>query len=179
LGHSLPTELDRVRTPAGTVPILSVDDVPQLRCGAQPPVAVLIACYSGAVDSSPDCLAEELLNAEEGPIAVIAATRVSMPYGNTVLGCELLRACFVDRAATIGEMFQLAQRCTVESAAAGTLRASLDMLAQGISPPPVELELERREHAQMYQLFGDPLTRLPPGRADAEIARSSGATSVR
>jgi hypothetical protein len=134
---------------------------------------VLIACYSGAIDSRPDCLAEALLVAEEGPIAVIAATRVTMPYGNTVLGYELLRACFADRPASIGDIFKSAQSRTLDSASGDTLRASLNMFAQGISPPPVDLELERREHAQMYHLFGDPLTRLPLHRPDIEIARSS------
>jgi hypothetical protein len=58
---------------------------------------VLIACYTGAIDARDDSLAEELVLDEQGPIAAIAATRVTMPYGNTVLGCELLRAAFTDR----------------------------------------------------------------------------------
>jgi hypothetical protein len=160
LGHGLPTELDRVPTPGGTEPILSVHDVPLLRRGEQAPLAVLVACYTGALDASADCLGEELLLAEEGPIAVIAATRVTMPYGNTVLGYELLRACFQDRPAALGEMLRLAQRRSLSEPEKNSLRASIDTIAEGLSPPPVDLAAERREHAAMYQLLGDPLLRL-------------------
>jgi hypothetical protein len=160
LGHGLPAELDRVPTPGGTESILSVDDVPQLRRGEQAPLAVLVACYTGAIDAKSDCLGEELLLAEEGPIAVIAATRVTMPYGNTVLGYELLRACFDDRPDSLGEILRLAQSRTLTEPDKGSLRASIDRLAEGLSPPPVNLVAERREHVLMYQLLGDPLLRL-------------------
>jgi Peptidase family C25 len=160
LGHGLPTELDRVPTPTGSEPILSVDDVPLLRRGEQAPLAVLVACYTGAIDGKSDCLAEELLLAEGGPIAVIAATRVTMPYGNTVLGYELLRACFHDRPAELGEILRLAQRRTLSVAEGDPLRVSIDMLAEGLSPPPLDLSAERREHVSMYHLLGDPLSRL-------------------
>ena len=176
LGHGWHTELDRVATPAGERPLLCLDDVPQLTCGAESPLAVLVACYTGAIDAPQDCLGEELLLAEHGPVAVIAATRVSMPYGNAVLGCELLRACFRDEAATVGDMLR-----TRAGANAGrlrraiALRTSLDGLARGLSPPPVDLATERREHVMMYQLLGDPLLRLCrphelPLETSAEVA---------
>ena len=160
LGHGLPAELDRVPAPGGTELILSVDDVPLLRRGDQAPLAVLVACYTGAIDAKSDCLGEELLLAEEGPIAVIAATRVTMPYGNTVLGYELLKACFDDRPDSLGKVLQIAQRRTLSEPEKGTLRASIDKLAEGLSPPPADLVSERREHVLMYQLLGDPLLRL-------------------
>ncbi len=160
LGHGLPAELDRVPTLGGTEPILSVDDVPLLRRGEQAPLAVLVACYTGAIDAKSDCLGEELLLAEEGPIAVIAATRVTMPYGNTVLGYELLRACFNDRPDSLGEILRLAQRRTLSEPEQGSLRTSIDSLAEGLATPPVDLAAERREHVLMYQLLGDPLLRL-------------------
>jgi hypothetical protein len=172
LGHGLPTELDRVPMRSDPQPILSVADIPRLRCGEHGPIAALIACYSGAIDSQPDCLAEELLVAERGPAAVIAATRVTMPYGNTVLGYELLRACFADRPAALGNVLRLAQGRTVDGAPSDTLRKSLDMLAIGISPSPIDLAAERREHVMMYHLLGDPLTRLPLERPRVEIAAS-------
>jgi hypothetical protein len=160
MGHALPTELHSASTARGQQPILSVRDVPHLRGAPHSPLAVLVACYAGAVDSRPNCLAEELVLAEEGPIAVIAATRVTMPYGNTVLGYELLRACFGDRPNTLGSILLLAQRRSLTNVTGDTLRSSLDMLAQGLSPPPVDLEAERREHVMMYHLFGDPLVRF-------------------
>lgn len=176
LGHGLPLQLDRVCSPSGSdVPLMTTDDVPDLCCDAQPPLAVLIACYTGAFDASQDCLAEELALSEDGPIAVVAATRVTMPYGNTVLGYELLRACFNDHPTALGEIVQAGQRRTIQPTAAGdSLRPSLDGLAQGLSPKPVDLDGERREHAQMYHLFGDPLLRLHlPPKTETAAGKSS------
>lgn len=160
LGHGWYSELDRVATPTGQRPLLCLEDVPQLKCGAESPLAVLVACYTGAIDAPRDCLGEELLLAEHGPVAVIAATRVSMPYGNAVLGCELLRACFRDESATVGDMLRTARTRALVDAPRDALRTSLDGLARGLSPPPVDLATERREHVLMYQLLGDPLLRL-------------------
>ncbi len=178
LGHGLPTELDRVRTPRGAEPILSVRDVPQLQCGAHSPLAVLVACYTGALDAPDDCLGEELVLADRGPVAVIAATRVTMPYGNTVLGCELLRACFGGRQAALGDMLRLAQRRTLEKPAADdALRISFDSLAENLSPARADLAAERREHVWMYQLLGDPLVKLR--RPQEDVARTGGMRSPR
>ncbi|MEX2092938.1 MAG: C25 family cysteine peptidase [Pirellulales bacterium] len=184
LGHGLPSMLDVADTPHGPRPILATGDVSRLRCGANSPLAVLIACYTGAIDARDDSLAEELVLDEQGPIAVIAATRVTMPYGNTVLGCELLRATFTDRAATLGEVWMRAQQHTLVSAPPNdSLRTSIDALARGVSPPPVDLAAERREHVLLYQLLGDPLLRLnyprAEGQAPARIASSPQTGSVK
>jgi hypothetical protein len=160
MGHALPCELDSVNTPEGRAAILSVEDVPQLQCSAQCPLAVLVACYTGAIDATSDCLAEELALAAEGPVAAIAATRVTMPYGNTVLGYELLQACFKNRQPTLGEALLAAQRKTLQPVADDPMRKSLDSMCCGISPPPVDLAAERREHVQMYHILGDPLLRV-------------------
>ncbi len=160
LGHGRPTELDRVPTATGSESILSVGDVPKLRCSGHSPLAVLVACYTGAMDAPHNCLAEELLTAEEGPVAVIAATRVTMPYGNTVLGCELLRACFREHPLHLGDSLRLAEQKTLRPTADDQLRTSLDSMAAGLSPAPADLAAERREHVLMYHLFGDPLLHL-------------------
>jgi hypothetical protein len=171
LGHGMPTELDRVPTPVGQQPILSVDQMRNIRCEQCRPLAVLVACYTGAFDCRQECLAEELALSDHGPVAVIAATRVTMPYGNTVFGYELLRACFHDRPTSLGEAMRLAQCRTLTAVESDKFRPSLDSMAQGISPPPVNLAAERREHVLMYHLIGDPLLRLriaePPQPADA------------
>jgi hypothetical protein len=170
LGHGLPTELDHVPTANGMEALLSVSDVADLHCGSRSPLAVLVACYTGAIDAPRDCLAEELSLAADGPVAVIAATRVSMPYGNTVLGYELLRACFQDGRPAIGDILLLAQQRTKRDAADDRLRESLDAMCRGLSPPPVDLAAERAEHVLMYHLLGDPLLRLR--RPAASLART-------
>lgn len=178
LGHGLPTELDRVRTLKGAEPILSVRDVPQLQCGPHSPVAVMVACYTGAVDAPSDCLGEELVLADNGPVAVIAATRVTMPYGNTVLGCELLRACFGGRQASLGDILRQAQRRTLERPSADdSLRRSIDSLAENLSSKPGDLAAERREHVWMYHLLGDPLVRLRLPRENVASATNGDTTA--
>ncbi len=176
LGHGLPTELDRVPTAAGGEPLLTVADVPELRCGPHGPLAVLMACYTGAIDAPRDCLAEELSLAPDGPVAVIAATRVTMPYGNTVLGYELLRACFQDNRPVMGDILLTAQQRTKNDPAGDPMRQSLDAMCRGLSPPPVDLAAERGEHVLMYHLFGDPLLRLR--RGSARIAQAAAGEPV-
>jgi hypothetical protein len=175
MGHGRPTELDRVRTPTGSESILSIGDVPKLRCAGHSPLAVLVACSTGEMDAQRDCLAEELLKAEEGPVAVIAATRITMPYGNTVLGCEMLRACFRDRPEHVGDVLRLAGRRTLAPATDDYLRTSLDSLAAGLSPQPADLAGERREHVLMYHLYGDPLLHLRYAEAESASAGASAA----
>lgn len=172
LGHGSPTELARVRRAQGDESIMTVGDAALLRCGPCSPLAVMIACYTGAVDGKTDCLAERLLLEEDGPVAVVAATRVSMPYGNTVLGCELLRSCFRDRTSALGDMFRTAQQRTLAPAEPhDELRSSVDTMALAVSPAPTDLSAERQEHVAMYMLFGDPLIELqmPP-----KLAREGG-----
>jgi hypothetical protein len=180
VGHGLPTELVYAATATGFKSLLSTRDVPQLHCGPHNPLAVLVACYTGAMDAPHGCLGEELLLAEEGPVAVIAATRVTMPYGNTIMGCELLRACFQDRPVAVGDVLRLAQRRVLapsskEQPNKDQLRATLDGMAEVLSPPPVDLAAERREHVLMYQLIGDPLLRLR--RPPAEVAQGGQAAT--
>lgn len=177
VGHGLPTELVYAASADGVKSVLSMGDVSGLHCGPHNPLAVLVACYAGAMDAPQGCLGEELVLAEEGPVAVIAATRVTMPYGNTIVGCELLRACFQDRPENLGDVMRMAQRRVLaprdkDHSAKDQLRAALDGMAEVLSPPPVDLVAERREHVLMYQLIGDPLTRLR--RPAAEVAKRDG-----
>jgi hypothetical protein len=160
VGHGMPTRLEGFPGSRDRQPILSTRDVSSLHCGPHNPLAVLIACYTGAMDAPYDCLGEDLLLAQEGPVAVIAATRVTMPYGNTVMGYELLRACFQDQPAELGEVVRLAQSRVLKQSPNDQLRAMLDGMAEWLSPAPVDLPNERREHVLMYHLIGDPLLRL-------------------
>jgi hypothetical protein len=192
LGHGNVTELDYVAGPTGPQSILSVNDVAKLRGGARCPLALLVACYTGACDASRDCLAEELLLAEEGPVSVVAATRVSMPYGNTVFSYEFLRASLGDRPPTLGAAFRLAQQRTLAGGDGDAMRRSIESMALSLSPllhaggerwRPEDLVTERKEHVAMYQLLGDPLLRwrrprLLPVKIAPEAAEPGSTISV-
>ncbi len=164
-GHGWVTELDRVPpTPEGR-PVLSVDDLDQLRLqGTPPPIALLLACYTGAFDAKEDCLAENMLLAKNGPIAVLAGSRVTLPYGNAAVAGGLIQAVYEQRAPRLGDAWlaSLQEMATASDAQPelAKRRAVIDTLASLISPTAADLPGERREHMQLYNLLGDPTLRL-------------------
>lgn len=160
LGHGQRRGLDSfpgLRTP----PILSVLDAPQLDCRPQAaPIALFISCFTGDFSTRGDCLAETLLKHPNGPVAVVAASGVTMPYGNAIFGIELMKACFAERRATLGDVFLQAKR-EMLSEKPKPEHAALNGLAQLITPGGADLKQERLEHAMLYNLLGDPLLRIP------------------
>ena len=161
VGHGFPYGLDRVQTPGGTYPIFDNADVDQLDAAHAPPIALFLACYTGAFDAPDDCLAERMLAQEGGPVAVVAGSRVTMPYGLTVLTTELMDQCFRRQPATLGRALLAAkQRMAVGREEAGPERAMLDAIAGAVSPGPEMLAAERAEHVLLMNLLGDPLLRL-------------------
>ena len=164
IGHGQRRYLDRVRVPGRAYHILDTDDVPKLQCGSAAPIAVFLACYTGAFDEPRDCLAEEMLRAARGPVAILSGSRVTMPYAMAVMGNELMVECFEHRRETLGEVVLHAKRRMAApvdpTAEPGSNRALLDAIAQAISPAPDLLDEERSEHLLLFNLLGDPLLRL-------------------
>ncbi len=166
IGHGQVTQLDRVPQRTG-VPILTTDDMPSLVKPQQaPPVALMLACFTGAFDARADCFAEKMVLAEGGPVNAIAGARVTMPYGNAVFAAGLMDAWFQKRVSRMGDLVLHARQ--------GLLRAEdpsrpklLDMLAKAVSPTGDKLHEERVEHAALYNLFGDPTMTL---RHPSELA---------
>jgi len=125
------------------------------------PIAFLLCCTTGHFDGSPDCIAEVMLRQPKGPVAVIASSRVSMPYGNAPIAKELLGAFFVDRKATLGEAFMQAKRLALEPKAGDVQRAQIEMLSNIYEADKEKRRRERIEHLYLYNLLGDPSMRLP------------------
>ena len=94
-------------------------------------------------------------------MAVLCGTRVTMPYAMSVMGSELLRACFVEHAETLGDAMLSAKRRMIHTDDPMRLRQSLDRAARARSPNAAQLEAERAEHVDLFNLLGDPLLRLP------------------
>jgi hypothetical protein len=187
IGHGQHTSLDRVHTPLAEYPILSTNDIHELK-GDAPPIAVFLSCYAGAFDYLHDCLAEELLAIKGGPVAVFSGSRVTMPYAMAVMSSGMMDEYFRKRRATIGELILQAKRRMMEEfdendSTRNDLYAQnrrlLDSLAAAISPAPELLAEERLEHVQLFNLLGDPLMRLHhPQQIDvtAEKSISAGET---
>lgn len=176
IGHGQKTDLDRVQVPGRNYHILKSDDADKCRCDAGHPVAIFLACYTGAFDQPEDCLAEEFLRREHGPVAVLSGSRVTMPYAMAVLGTNMMDEYFQKKRETLGEVVLNAKRRMMATDDKSPNRALLDAIAQSISPVKDKLEDERREHLYLFNLLGDPLLRLK--RNDAvEVTSPTAATS--
>jgi hypothetical protein len=178
LGHGQVTELDRVPGPGGSRrPVLACDDVSLLEQSPScAPIAVMLACYTGAFDASVDSLAERMLLADQGPVAVLAGSRVTMPYGNAVAAQGLIHSVYADRSDRLGAAWLAAQRELATDASedqgVAQRRQMVDMLAAAISPSTDLLPEERLEHVHLYNLLGDPLLRIAhPGTVALDVPR--------
>jgi hypothetical protein len=171
IGHGHPERLDRIHVPGAAYSILDQRDLGRLDSQNGSPIAVLLACYTGAFDFPRECLAEEMLRLPGGPVAVLAGSRVTMPYAMAVLSNAMIDECFQNRPATLGEIVLRAKRRSVEDAeplqpAKGDEptkidnRQILDALGKLLSPRPDLIDAERREHLALFNLLGDPLLRI-------------------
>lgn len=160
VGHGQHDQLDQVHVENARYPILTDTDLGRLDCETGRPIAVLLACYTGAFDGQQLSVAERFLLQPGGPVAVLAASRVSMPYGNTVLGAELMHAVFAERAATLGEVVRQAKSRLTARESSDPHRKMVDNVAAMFTPSQADRDQERWEHAQMYNLLGDPLLRI-------------------
>lgn len=176
IGHGRQRTVDEVRVPGARYPILSASDAAGLRCRHGAPIACFLACYSGAFDLPRDCLAEEMLKSAGGPVAIFCGSRVTMPYAMSVLGTELLEQCFTQQPETLGEAILEAKRRMMSADNPSRYRAALDATAELFSPTAGQLEEERAEHLDLFNLLGDPLLRVAYPRAiQVSVARSAAA----
>ena len=162
-GHGQITELDRVPPSADGVPVLDAESVKRLTCPVgRAPIAVMLACYTGAIDAPRDSLAEQMLFADGGPIAVFAGSRVTMPYGNTTAAIGLIEGVFGDKLPRLGDAWLSALRQMHQESVPqnSNTRVMIDALASIISPAGTSLVAERREHMGLYNLLGDPTLRM-------------------
>lgn len=170
LGHG-----ERQRTDAMRVPkhpdqtkrrfeILDGEAVKGLECRHGSPIAIFLACYAGAIDSSQDCLAEQMMKQPAGPIAVVAGSRVTMPYAMSLLAMEMSDEYFDGQCATVGRLLMRAKQKMADktdaNADADPYRQMIETMGQTLSPLPKMLDQEKTEHLHLINLLGDPLLRL-------------------
>jgi hypothetical protein len=171
MGHGHPYRLDRFKVgEEGYMPILESEDVQRLNCVAGNPIAVIMACYTGAFDQD-TCLAEALLRQEHGPVAVLAGSRVTMPYGMAAMGSGLLEAYFSSQPKTLGDMVVQAEQAMLrEGLEVSKDRRVVDSMATLFQKRTHELSDERREHVLLFNLLGDPLLRpIHPREVQVDI----------
>jgi len=183
IGHGWRSGFDRFRFKGERYPIFTEDAAWELESKHGMPIAFLLCCSTGHFDDAPDCIAEVMVKRPKGPIAVIASSRVSMPYGNAPLAKEFLQGLFVARKPTLGEAFLFAKRRLMTADKDDKLRAKIEQMAQLLyEPDPQKRRDERIEHLYLYNLLGDPSLRLPhPEKVEMsapEAAQAGGSIRV-
>lgn len=163
IGHGATHQLDRIRLPDRTYNILDESNVDKLQSKHGSPIAIFLACSTGGFDHRRDCLAERMLKQESGPIAVLASTRVAMPYGLSTFTLEMTREHFEGESKTLGEIVRVAKQRLITAKDPSDLRKMIEAMGKGFSPKPELLEAERKEHADLIHLLGDPLLRVKRG----------------
>lgn len=162
MGHGQRDRLDRIEAGEWVLPILEEQDVQRMTSSHGAPIAILLACYTGAYDQMEDCLAENMFRQEQGPIAVVCGSRVTMPYALTIFGSGLLDGFFARQLPTVGDVFchakKLLSRPTTDDS---PNRTFVDGLAKTLGPSRDDLPGERNEHQWLLNLIGDPLLAVP------------------
>ncbi len=162
-GHGWIDSLDRVPQTREGVPVLDGESVGRMRIDAGvAPIGLLLACYTGAFDAPQQSLAERMLLTPAGPVAVFAGSRMTMPYGNTVTAVGLIDGVYRDQCHRLGDAWLATLRMLdqPDSGEKTQTRILIDSLAGMISPAGTVLADERREHAAIYNLLGDPTLNL-------------------
>ena len=169
MGHGDRHRLDNFHYPGGQIPIFETADTDLLRCTHGAPIAIFLSCYTCAFDGDRDCLAEEMLRADGGPVAVIGGSRVMMPYAMGVMAEGWMASCFLEKPKTLGDALLAAKQQMVEPTSVRQNRQLLDAIAGAISPTPDALDAELLEHLHLFHLLGDPLLSLHhPKKVDVE-----------
>ncbi len=165
LGHGQHNSLDKIVVPGARFHILDSNDGHKLKCQNRAPIAVMLACYTAAFDAEEDCLAETMIHSPGGPVAVYGGSRVTMPYAMAVMGSAMMEQYFKQRPETLGEAMLNAKKEMVlpideTNPLKNTNRLLLDGLASVMSPTRQHLADERKEHLHLFNLIGDPMTKL-------------------
>ncbi|NUP07616.1 MAG: hypothetical protein HOW73_16330 [Polyangiaceae bacterium] len=150
-GHGLEDSFDRARYRGHRYPIGSVKELEALNIVKGAPIFVSLTCLTGEYGrpSGERSLAETMILHPHGPVAVFAASDVSHPYPNLLYAQALLDSVILKRSPTIGDAIVLAKR--------GMLERSIPFASLLV---PGDLDAIKKEHLTLYNLLGDPATRI-------------------
>ena len=95
IGHGWIDRLDQFQYGENLECICEPQDIPKFGIEKGPPIAIMLACYTGAIDATIPCFAKQLVTHPNGPIAVIGGSRVTMPYGLSQLAGEMIDEALV------------------------------------------------------------------------------------
>ena len=151
VGHGAASSFDDVYFHGKWYPIGDDHDAARVVIPTGQPLFFSFACDTGAFDR-PDgkaSLAEALILNEKGAIGVFASSRESHPYPNALYGQAVIAQFVNGRPATIGEGV-LAMEAQVQGASIAGASLLID----------TDEDALKEEHFGLYNLLGDPATRL-------------------
>lgn len=172
VGHGHVQTLDYVKVDEQFLEIMTSAHIAKVDVGNRPPIAVFLACYTGAFDAREDCLAEQLLKHPTGPVAALAASRVTGPYGMSMLASGLLSGCYDRQMERLGDVVLHAKQAMLrpDSTSGKDARGNsapqeaqmqlISSVASALSPEGHDLSVERLEHVWEMNLLGDPMLRI-------------------
>ncbi|MCB9894916.1 MAG: hypothetical protein H6839_10745 [Planctomycetes bacterium] len=181
LGHGAHDRLDDMYVEVDgknkRYPILTADDVSKFNIqGGKLPVMMIIACETGHLDHPQGCLAEKICFTEKAPVAIIASSRDSHPYSNTLLEKAMVHELTDNYAPTLGEAFMNAKRELI--LAQDPDRKRLDMMAMFIIPEKERKELNQ-SHQSLYNLTGDPGLRMQYPKLKLSLRLGAGGDTIK
>jgi hypothetical protein len=139
-----------------------------------PPAAPMIffSCESGKFDRPAPCQAKALLMMPGGPVATIGATTESHPLPNYFSSAALL-AALGGKDNRLGPLWLHAQR--EGRHAHDFVMEMMTRDVEGSLETPINVEKLRRDQVLMYELLGDPATRLRlPEKLEASADKIGG-----
>ncbi|MFO0380979.1 MAG: C25 family cysteine peptidase [Pirellula sp.] len=181
IGHGWIDRLDQFQYGENLECICEPQDIPKFGIEKGPPIAIMLACYTGAIDATIPCFAKQLVTHPKGPIAVIGGSRVTMPYGLSQLAGEMIDEALVQgneignsKPPLLGRVLVNAKRSiwrddtsseepvseTNSTRLKTKYRTSVEQMARALSPEDHSLIAERREHVRLMNLLGDPLLKI-------------------
>jgi len=146
------------------------EDAARLRIPSGKPFFLSFTCNTGAFDlpEGRRSIAELLVLNPDGPIAVFAASRESHPYTNALYAAAVVEQFMSARAPTIGEGLIAVRR---------EVRKSSITLAELLVSN--DIDALKDEHEGLYNLFGDPASRLRyPENASVSLRSDDGGSTT-
>ena len=178
VGHGSATRFDALHWAGTRVPVLRTDDFARLEASGDGLSLALLTCCSAGWYDMPDgnqSLAEGMLFHPAGPVAVVAGSRNTHPYPNTVLQKEFTQTLYSGRPETIGALDLAAMQAMLTQDQSDR---ELDAIAAPVAlfqRWPSSLAELRETHVRLYNLLGDPSMRLTLPADDALEMERDGA----
>lgn len=117
-----------------------------------------IACDNGFFDDKEDCLAEATLLHPGGPVAAVASSRYSHPLTNLYFAQALPES--LDRSDTVGELMLRVLKKSYKKS--NPLANMFLRNVEGSLDGDVDVARLKDDQVLIYNLFGDPATKISP-----------------